>query len=95
MDISLLGCGTSSTTMAHAQTITLKAGIIALKNGTEGTSQSLLVEVIQKEQGTTEVTIEKLSGRGRVRTKKSKVVRHEETIKKLTEEFTGGIRTLV
>ena len=81
--------------MAHAQTITLKAGIIALKNGTEGTSQSLLVEVIQKEQGTTEVTIEKLSGRGRVRAKKSKVVRHEETIKKLTEEFTGGIRTLV
>ena len=30
----------------------------------------------------------------RVRAKKSKVVRHEETIKKLMEEFTGGIRTL-
>ena len=28
------------------------------------------------------------------RVKKRKVVRHEETIKKLTEEFTGGIRTL-
>ena len=52
------------------------------------------IEVIQKEQATTEVTIEQLSGAGRVRAKKSKVVRHEETIKKLMEEFTGGIRTL-
>ena len=52
------------------------------------------VEVIQKEQGTTEVTIEKLSGHGRVRAKKSKAVRREEIIKKLMEEFTGGIRTL-
>jgi len=29
MNISFLGCGTTSTTMAHAQTIMLKAGIIA------------------------------------------------------------------
>ena len=29
-----------------------------------------------------------------MRAKKRKVVRHEETIKKLTEEFTGGVRTL-
>ena len=41
-----------------------------------------------------EVTIEQLSGGGRVRTKKRKVVRHEDTIMKLMEEFTRGIRTL-
>ena len=52
------------------------------------------VEVIQKEQGTAEVTIEQLSGGGRVTAKKRKVVRYEETLKKLMEEFTGGIRTL-
>ena len=34
------------------------------------------VEVIQKEQAATEVTIEQLSGGGRVRAKKRKVVRH-------------------
>ena len=51
--------------------------------------------MIQKEQGTAEVTsIEQLSGGGRVRAKKRKVTRHEETIKKLMEEFTGGIRKL-
>ena len=53
------------------------------------------VEVLQKEQDTAEVTnIEQLSGGGRVRAKKRKVVRHEETIMKLPEEFTGGVRTL-
>ena len=51
--------------------------------------------MIQKEQGTAEVTIEQLSVGGRVRAKKRKAVRHEETIMKLMEEFTGGIRTLV
>ena len=50
--------------------------------------------MIQKEQGTAEVTIEQLSGGERVTAKKMKVVRHEKTIKKLMEEFTGGIRTL-
>ena len=50
--------------------------------------------MIQKEQVAAEVTIEQLSGAGRVRAKKRKVVRHEETIKKLMEEFTGGVRTL-
>ena len=50
--------------------------------------------MIQKEQAATEVTIEQLSGAGRVRAKKRKVVRREETINKLTEEFTGGVRTL-
>ena len=45
-------------------------------------------------QVATEVTIEQLSGGGRVRAKKRKVVSHEETIMKLTEKFTGGIRTL-
>ena len=50
--------------------------------------------MIQKEQAATEVTIEQLSGAGRVRANKRKVVRHEETINKLTEEFTGGVRTL-
>ena len=29
-----------------------------------------------------------------MRAKKRKVVTHEETIKKLMEEFTGGVRTL-
>ena len=52
------------------------------------------VEVIQKEQTAAEVTIEQRSGAGRVRAKKRKVVRHEEIIKKLMEEFTGGTRTL-
>ena len=52
------------------------------------------IEVIQKEQATAEVTIEQLSGAGGVRAKQRNVVRHEETIKKLTEEFTGGVRTL-
>ena len=52
------------------------------------------IEVIQKEQVTAEVTIEQLSGAGRVRANKRKVVRHEKTIKKLTEEFTGSVRTL-
>ena len=51
-------------------------------------------EVIQKEHAATEVTIEQLSGAGRVRAKKRKVVRHEDTIKKLMEEITGGVRTL-
>ena len=43
-----------------------------------------------KEKGGAQVTIEQLSGGGRVRVKKRKVVRHEETIKKLMDEFTGG-----
>ena len=51
------------------------------------------VELIQKEQVATEVTIEQLSGGGRVRAKK-KVVRHEKTIKKTMEAFTGGIRII-
>ena len=46
-------------------------------------------------QVATEVTIEQLSGGGRVRAKKRKVVRHEETIKKLMEAFTGGIRIIL
>ena len=53
-----------------------------------------LFEFIQKEQAAGEVTTEQLSGAGRVRAKKRKVVRHEETIKKLMEEFTGGTRNL-
>ena len=52
------------------------------------------IEVIQKEQATAEVTIEHLTGAGRARAKIRKVVRHEETIKKLMEEFTGGVRRL-
>ena len=44
--------------------------------------------------GGAEVTKEQLPGGGRMRVKKRKVVRHEETIKKLMDEFTGGIRTL-
>ena len=54
-----------------------------------GTSQSLRVHWSDPE-----VTIEQLSGARRVRAKKMKVVRHEETFQKLTEEFTGGVRTL-
>ena len=71
------------------RTIMLKAGIIG---GMEGLFE--FVEVIQKEQGTAEVTIQQLSGGGRVRAEKRKVVSHEETIMELTEEFTGGIKTL-
>ena len=52
------------------------------------------VEVLQKEQVAGEVTIGQLSGDERVRAKKRKMVRHEETITKLMEEFTGGIRKL-
>ena len=57
MDISLLGCGTSSTMMAHAQTITLKAGIIGFKKMARKAHPNLFefVEVIQKEQDTAEV----------------------------------------
>ena len=36
-----------------------------------------LIEVIQKEQAASEVTIEQLSGAGRVRAKNRKVVRHK------------------
>ena len=52
------------------------------------------VEVLQKEQVAGEVTIGQLLGDERVRAKKRKMVRHEETITKLMEEFTGGIRKL-
>ena len=50
--------------------------------------------MIQKGQVAAEVTIDQLSGSGRVRGNKRKVVRHEKTIKKLMEEFTGSVRTL-
>ena len=49
------------------------------------------IEVIQKEQAAAEVTAIRIE---RVRAKKRKVVRYEGTIKKLTEEFTGSVRTL-
>ena len=48
---------------------------------------------MQKKQATTEVTIEQQSGGRREKAKKRKVVRRKKTIKKLMEEFTGGIRT--
>ena len=41
-----------------------------------------------------EVTIEQQSGDRRVTAKKRKVVKHEETIKKLMEDCTGGVRKL-
>ena len=41
-----------------------------------------------------EVTIEQLSGDRRVRAKKRKVVKHEETIEKLMADYTGGVRKL-
>ena len=80
----------TSTTMAHAQTIALKTGIIAFK---KWHGRHIPIS-FQKEQAAAEVTIEQLSGGRRVRAKKRKVVRHEETIKKLMEELTGGTRTL-
>ena len=53
-----------------------------------------LVEILKKEQATTEVTIEQLVGGGRIRAKRRKVVQHEETIKRLNDEFTSGSRSL-
>ena len=41
-----------------------------------------------------EVIIEQLSGDRRVRAKKRKVVKHEETIEKLMEDYTGGVSKL-
>ena len=75
--------------MAHTQSF--EGWHNRLKNCREGIFE--FVELIQKEQVTTEVTIEQLSGGGRVRAKK-KVVRHEKTIKKTMEAFTGGIRII-
>ena len=49
---------------------------------------------MQKKHAATKVTIEQQSGGRREKAKKRKVVRRMKTIKKLIEEFTGGIRTL-
>ena len=42
-----------------------------------------VVEILKKEQATTEVAIEQLAGGGRIRSKWRKVVQHEDTIKRL------------
>ena len=52
------------------------------------------IEIIQKEQAATEVSIQQLSGGGRIRAKRKKVVQHEETIKRLHEELTNGSRSI-
>ena len=49
---------------------------------------------MQKKHAATKVTIEQQSGGRREKANKRKVVRRMKTIKKLIEEFTGGIRTL-
>ena len=62
----------------------------------DGPSTNSHVKAIhmQKKHAATEVTIEQQSGGRREKVKKRKVVRRMKTIKKLVEEFTGGIRTL-
>ena len=52
------------------------------------------IEIIQKEQAATLYRSLQLSGGGRIRAKRKKVVQHEETIKRLTEELTNGSRSL-
>ena len=53
-----------------------------------------VVEILKKEQAATEVAIELLTGGGRIRSKRRKVVQHEDTIKRLRTEFTNGVRSL-
>ena len=50
-----------------------------------------VVEILKKEQGASEVAIEQLAGGGKIR---SKLIQHEDTIKRLKTEFTNGIRSL-
>ena len=45
------------------------------------------IEIIQREQAATEVTIQQLEGGGRLRAKRRKVVEHEENIKRLTDDL--------
>ena len=52
------------------------------------------IEIIQREQAATEVTIQQLGGGGRLRTKRRKIVQHEDNIKRLTDNFVAGNRTL-
>ena len=52
------------------------------------------IEIIQKEQAVTEVTIQQLEEEGRLRAKRRKAVQHEENIKRLTDDFVVGNRTL-
>ena len=52
------------------------------------------IEIIQREQAVTEVTIQQLEGGGRLRAKRRKIIQHEENIKRLTDDFVAGNRTL-
>ena len=53
-----------------------------------------LWELVQKEQASTEVAIEQVAAGRRRRAKRRKVVQHEEQIKRLTDEFRDGDRSL-
>ena len=53
-----------------------------------------VVAILKKEPAATEVAIEQLAGGGRIRSKRRKVVQHEDTIKRLKAEFTNGVRSL-
>ena len=52
------------------------------------------IELVQKEQASTDVTIEQVAAGGRRRAKRRKVVQHEKQIKRLTDEFWDGDRCL-
>ena len=49
------------------------------------------IEIIQREQAATEVTIQQLEGGGRLQAKRRKAVQHEENIKRLTDDFLAEI----
>ena len=52
------------------------------------------IELVQKEQASTDVAIEQVAAGRRRRAKRRKVVQHEEQIKRLTDEFRDGDRSL-
>ena len=52
------------------------------------------VEILKKEQAASEVAIEQLDGGERIRSKRRKVVQHEDNIKRFKTEFTNRVRSL-
>ena len=52
------------------------------------------IEIIQREQAATQVTIQQLEEGDRLRAKRRKVVQHEENIKSLTNDIMAGNRSL-
>ena len=64
------------------------------KESSEKSTPYEFIEIIQREQAVTEVTIQQLEEEGRLRAKRRKDVHHEENIKGLTDDFVAGNRIL-